>query len=68
MVSVTVEDNGIGISAESKLLLFKLFSKLQNSAVGSTGLGLYSLSKRTEAIGEVMKAQAEFNVSSISSF
>ena len=51
MVSVTVEDNGIGISAESKLLLFKPFSKLQNSAVGSTGLGLYSLSKRTEAIG-----------------
>ena len=51
MVSVTVEDNGIGISAESKLLLFKQFSKLQNSTVGSTGLGLYSLSKRAEAIG-----------------
>ena len=51
MVCITVDDTGIGISAESKLLLFKQFSKVQSSAVGSTGLGLYSLSKRVEAIG-----------------
>ena len=50
-VRVTVEDNGIGISPEAKLLLFKQFSSAQSMAVGSTGLGLYSLSKRVEAIG-----------------
>jgi CheY-like chemotaxis protein len=51
MVRVTVEDTGIGISRENKLLLFKQFSKVQSNAVGSTGLGLYSLLMRTEAIG-----------------
>ena len=50
-VRITVEDSGIGISSESKQLLFKQFSSVQNMAVGSTGLGLYSLSKRVEAIG-----------------
>jgi signal transduction histidine kinase len=50
-VKITVEDNGIGISQEAKLLLFKQFSSAQRMAVGSTGLGLYSLSKRVEAIG-----------------
>jgi signal transduction histidine kinase len=50
-VRITVEDNGIGISPEAKLLLFKQFSSAQRMAVGSTGLGLYSLSKRVEAIG-----------------
>ena len=50
-VRITVEDSGIGISSESKQLLFKQFSSVQNMTVGSTGLGLYSLSKRVEAIG-----------------
>jgi CheY-like chemotaxis protein len=49
-IRVTVADMGIGISAESKPLLFKQFSKLQNMASGSTGLGLFSLLKRSEAI------------------
>ena len=49
-IRVSVEDDGIGISNESKLLLFKQFSTLQNSAICSTGLGLYSLLKRSEAI------------------
>ena len=50
-VRITVEDSGIGLSAESKLLLFKQYSTVQNMAVGSTGLGLYSLLLRTDAIG-----------------
>ena len=50
-VRITVEDNGIGISKEAKLQLFKMYSTVQTSAVGSTGLGLYSLLMRTEAIG-----------------
>jgi signal transduction histidine kinase len=45
-----VTDNGIGISDESKIKLFKKFSSVQNMATGSTGLGLYSLLKRSEAI------------------
>lgn len=49
-IRVTVEDTGIGISAESRPLLFKQFSKLQNMATGSTGLGLFSLLKRSEAM------------------
>ena len=49
-VRVAVEDTGIGISSESKLLLFKQFSVVQNMTVGSTGLGLYSLSKRVDAM------------------
>lgn len=51
MVKITVEDTGIGISEEAKLQLFKQFAKVQSMVVGSTGLGLYSLAKRAEAIG-----------------
>ena len=50
-IRISVEDDGIGISSVSKSLLFKQFSKLQSNAIGSTGLGLYSLSQRSEAIG-----------------
>lgn len=50
-IRVAVEDSGIGISSEFKALLFKQFSKVQKMASGSTGLGLYSLLKRSEAIG-----------------
>ena len=51
MVKVSVDDTVIGISAQSKPLLFKQFAKVQSMAVGSTGLGLYSLRKRVDAIG-----------------
>lgn len=50
-IRITVEDMGIGISPESKPLLFKQFSRLQNMATGSTGLGLFSLLTRSKAIG-----------------
>ena len=50
-IRVSVEDSGIGISSEFKEQLFKQFSKAQKMASGSTGLGLFSLLKRSEAIG-----------------
>lgn len=49
-IRVMVEDMGIGIADESMLLLFRKFSKLQNMASGSTGLGLYSMRMRCEAM------------------
>jgi hypothetical protein len=51
MVRITVEDSGIGIPIESRQQLFKQFSQVQRMTVGGSGLGLYSLSKRSEAIG-----------------
>ena len=45
----SVEDNGIGIPAEAMLQLFKPFKQTQR-LTGGTGLGLYSLAKRVEAI------------------
>jgi hypothetical protein len=45
-----VEDDGIGISTKSRQTLFQPFKQAQNMA-GGTGLGLYSMSKRLEALG-----------------
>jgi signal transduction histidine kinase len=47
----TVEDNGIGIADNSKPMLFQQVSPVERKAVGGSGLGLYSLSKRSVAIG-----------------
>ena len=47
---VTVEDNGIGISDEARQTLFQPFKQAQRMA-GGTGLGLFSLLKRVEALG-----------------
>ena len=49
MVLVTVEDNGIGITEENQRKLFQPFKQAQRSA-GGTGLGLFSLAKRIEAL------------------
>jgi CheY-like chemotaxis protein len=49
MVLVTVEDTGIGISEENQKMLFRPFKQAQRSA-GGTGLGLFSLAKRIEAL------------------
>lgn len=51
MVRVTVEDDGIGIDDSSKPMLFQQFSQVQRMTVGGSGLGLYSMSKRSDAIG-----------------
>jgi signal transduction histidine kinase len=50
MVLITVEDSGIGISEEGRKDLFQHFKTAQRMA-GGTGLGLYSLLKRVEALG-----------------
>lgn len=50
MILITVEDTGIGISDKSKETLFQPFSQVQRSA-GGTGLGLFSLARRMEALG-----------------
>ena len=48
-VLVSVEDNGIGISAEDQKYLFEPFRQVQRRT-GGTGLGLYSLKKRMQAL------------------
>jgi CheY-like chemotaxis protein len=45
-----VEDNGVGISKEMQSKLFAPFQQAQKNA-GGTGLGLYSLSQRIQALG-----------------
>ena len=50
MIMLSVEDTGIGISEDIGQTLFQPFKQAQRMA-GGTGLGLYSLSKRIEALG-----------------
>lgn len=46
----TVMDRGVGIPEDERKCLFKPFAQMQR-LTGGTGLGLFSLSKRMEAIG-----------------
>jgi CheY-like chemotaxis protein len=48
-VHIEVEDTGIGVSPESVHKLFRPFGNIQQGA-GGTGLGLFSLAKRTEVL------------------
>jgi CheY-like chemotaxis protein len=50
LVRVEVEDSGIGIRLEERSELFQPFKQAQRRA-GGTGLGLYSILKRVEALG-----------------
>jgi hypothetical protein len=50
MLLFEVSDHGIGLSDEAMSNLFKPFKQAQRLA-GGTGLGLYSLAKRIDAIG-----------------
>lgn len=50
MIRITVEDTGIGIPDDVKCCLFQPFAQAQRFA-GGTGLGLYSLAKRIDALG-----------------
>jgi signal transduction histidine kinase len=49
-VQINIIDEGIGISEEARERLFQPFKQAQRST-GGTGLGLYSLLKRMEALG-----------------
>ena len=50
MVLVVVEDHGVGVSSEIQPTLFRPFKQAQR-LTGGTGLGLFSLYKRVEALG-----------------
>lgn len=50
MLVFEIEDHGIGISEEKQRELFAPFSQAQRHA-GGTGLGLFSLRQRVEALG-----------------
>jgi K+-sensing histidine kinase KdpD len=52
-VRVSIEDTGIGLSKETRDTLFQPFKQAQRMA-GGTGLGLFSLSKRMEALGNLI--------------
>ena len=49
-ISVEVRDEGIGVSEEMRQKLFKPFTQTMRRA-GGTGLGLYSLALRIQALG-----------------
>mmetsp|Transcript_22336 Transcript_22336/g.21576 ORF Transcript_22336/g.21576 Transcript_22336/m.21576 type:complete len:843 (-) Transcript_22336:1181-3709(-) len=60
MVHVSVEDAGIGISEEKRNELFQPLEQAQRHA-GGTGLGLFSLSKRIEALGGAVGVESRSN-------
>ncbi|RYH07579.1 response regulator [archaeon] len=51
LLRIEVEDQGIGMSEETRAKLFAPFQQHQAMTIGSTGLGLFSLKKRVEALG-----------------
>ena len=50
VIIVTVEDRGVGVSEHTRRTLFKMPHRAQRMS-GGTGLGLYTLRKRVEALG-----------------
>ncbi|MCF3638544.1 PAS domain-containing sensor histidine kinase [Rhizobium sp. TRM95111] len=48
---ISVEDNGIGIPAESRHQLFRMFKRLHPNRAFGSGLGLYILKKSAESLG-----------------
>ena len=58
MIRLTVEDTGIGIPDDVKKNLFQPFSQAQRFA-GGTGLGLFSLAKRIDALEGELKKENE---------
>jgi signal transduction histidine kinase len=50
MLRVSVADHGVGLDSTAKAKLFTRPSQLERATIGGNGLGLYSLSKRSEAI------------------
>ena len=61
---INVTDSGIGISPDNLTHIFQKFYRADNSAtrtVGGTGLGLYIVKKRVEAMGGKVWAESSFN-------
>lgn len=62
-VLINVTDTGIGISAEDLTHIFQKFYRVDNSdtrTIGGTGLGLYLVKQRTEAMGGKVWAESAF--------
>ena len=60
-VIINVTDTGIGISAEDLTHVFQKFYRADNSdtrEIGGTGLGLYLVKQRVEAMGGRVWAQS----------
>ena len=62
-VLINVTDTGIGISPEDAAHIFQKFYRVDNSqtrAIGGTGLGLYLVKQRTEALGGRVWVESAF--------
>lgn len=62
-VLINVTDTGIGISAEDLTHIFQKFYRADNSdtrTIGGTGLGLYLVKQRVEAMGGKIWAESAF--------
>ncbi len=62
-VLINVTDTGIGISADDLVHIFQKFYRVDNSdtrTIGGTGLGLYLVKQRVEAMGGKVWAESAF--------
>lgn len=67
-VLITVADSGIGIPPEDLGHIFQKFYRVDNSQtrqIGGTGLGLYLVKQRAEALGGRVWAESDFGHGSI---
>jgi signal transduction histidine kinase len=60
---LTVQDNGLGLTAEQQSKLFRLFKRLHTHVQGS-GVGLYAVKKVVENAGGTITVQSEAGVGS----
>jgi signal transduction histidine kinase len=60
---LTVQDNGLGLTATQQASLFALFRRFHNHVEGS-GLGLYTVKKIAENLGGRVEVQSELGVGS----
>ena len=62
-LTLSVEDQGVGISQEDQKHLFERFFRARNvSTVPGTGLGLYIIAKYLELMGGTIALHSELNV------
>lgn len=67
-VIISVADNGIGIPSDDLVHIFQKFYRVDNSQtrqIGGTGLGLYLVKRRAEAMGGRVWAESEFGHGSV---